>query len=150
MTTESVWDYPRPPRVEKDDRRVVVKLGEVVIADTTGAVRVLETSHPPVFYLPLRDVAAEQLARTERRTFCEFKGVAHYWDVAGVPNVAWGYDDPSPGFEELVDRITFYPGSFDCFVGDDVVTSQEGDFYGGWITPEITGPFKGGPGTLGW
>ncbi len=153
MRVESVWDYPRPPRIESDKRRVVVDHGGVILADTTGSIRVLETSHPPVFYLPLSDVAAQYLQRNQRRTVCEFKGAAHYWDVTvgdPVVNAAWGYDKPFPGYEELRQRIAFYPAFFNCTVAGKPVLAQEGDFYGGWITSEVTGPFKGGAGTLGW
>jgi uncharacterized protein (DUF427 family) len=150
---ESVWDYPRPPRVESDPRRIVVKHGDLILADTTRSVRVLETSHPPAFYLPVEDVAVEHLTRSRYRTFCEYKGAAHYWDVTAgepVPNAAWGYARPSAGYEALAGRLAFYPAPFACTVGGEPVLAQEGGFYGGWITPEITGPFKGDSGTAGW
>ncbi len=152
---ESVWSYPRPPAVEGDDREVVITHGDIEIVRSTSTVRVLETSHPPTFYIPIADVAAGVLQPTSHQTFCEFKGVASYWDVhAGsvvVPRAAWGYQRPSAGYASLVDRVAFYPGRFDLVtVGGERVLAQEGDFYGGWITSEIDGPFKGGPGTLGW
>ena len=153
IATESVWDYPRPPAVVGDSRRIVVRHRSHVLADTNSAVRVLETSHPPTFYLRLQDVSLVWLEPSDHRSVCEFKGVAHYWDLAGDQprrNVAWGYDAPLPGYEELVDRVAFYPSAFECSVDGVAVAAQEGDFYGGWITPELTGPFKGGPGTLGW
>jgi uncharacterized protein (DUF427 family) len=153
--SESVWDYPRPPRVEASARRIRIVCGGVTIVDTTNAIRVLETSHPPVFYVPPADVAPAVLRPIAHRTFCEFKGVASYWDVTAggrhVPAAGWSYPDPSPGYETLRDHLAFYPSKMDaCFVDDEQVTPQEGDFYGGWITSEVTGPFKGGPGTRGW
>lgn len=147
---ESVWDYPRPPRIDRDDRRVLVSHNGHVIAESTRTARVLETSHPPVFYIPPDDVDMEALARNKRTTFCEFKGTATYWDLGGIDSVAWSYESPSPGYEEIRDWLAFYPSKVDCFVGEEQVLPQEGDFYGGWITSEIEGPFKGGPGTWGW
>jgi uncharacterized protein (DUF427 family) len=153
--TESVWDYPRPPRVERSTRRVRVEHCGVIVADTTRGLRVLETSHPPVYYIPPEDVRSELLRPSRRHTFCEFKGQAGYYDleVGGqtVHDAAWYYADPSPGYEAIRDHVAFYPGRVDsCFVDDEQVRAQEGDFYGGWVTTEIVGPFKGGPGTAGW
>lgn len=151
--TESVWDYPRPPEVHPDHRLVRVRRGSHLIAETRRSMRVLETSHPPVFYIPPDDVDLEALSVNDRRTFCEFKGEATYWDLElehPVPSVAWSYPNPSPGFEQITDRLAFYPSKVDCYVGNEKVTAQDGDFYGGWITTEIRGPFKGGPGTWGW
>jgi uncharacterized protein (DUF427 family) len=153
IATESVWDYPRPPRVEADSRRIVVKSGGIVIADSTSTMRILETSHPPAFYLPARDVDMSLLKPGSRHTFCEFKGTASYYDLIEpnrVRQVGWTYLDPSPGYEEIKDMICFYPSKVECYVADERVTPQEGGFYGGWITGEIVGPFKGAPGTLGW
>jgi len=152
---ESVWDYPRPPRVEASQKPVRVEFAGEVIAETTRAYRVLETSHPPVFYIPLEDVRGEFLRPSRRRTYCEFKGEAGYYDlVAGgreVREAAWYYPEPSARYEVLRGHVAFYPGRVDAaWVGDEQVTPQEGDFYGGWITSEIEGPFKGGPGTTGW
>jgi len=152
---ESVWDYPRPPRVELMSERVVVRLGGEVIADTTDAVRVLETSHPPGYYLPISAFAAGVLVPVKGTTFCEFKGQAHYFDVvaggAVASRAAWTYPEPTRGFEALSTRVALYPGQMDsCEIDGERVTSQEGDFYGGWITSSIVGPFKGGPGTTGW
>ena len=147
---ESVWDYPRPPRVEPTARHIVVRHAGQVVVDTRSAVRVLETSHPPVYYVPPADVAVP-VRQTPRRTFCEFKGVATYWDVAGVTDGAWSYEDPAQGYEALRGMLAFYPSRFDeCTVDGERVTPQPGDFYGGWLTSDITGPIKGGPGTLGW
>lgn len=154
---ESVWDYPRPPRLEPSSRRIRVVLGGGVIAETERAHRVLETSHPPVFYIPLDDVSPGALvASGGRGSFCEFKGAAIYHDAVGadgrrVARAAWSYPDPTPGYEAIMDAIAFYPGLMDeCTVDGEVVQAQAGDFYGGWITSEITGPYKGAPGTLGW
>ena len=153
---ERAADYPRPPRVEATDERVRIELGGVVIVDTTSAVRVLETFHPPVYYVP-RAAFADGVLRndTDRRTFCEFKGYATYgslWVGARAAiDAAWWYDDPKPGFEALRDHVAVYPGKVDaCFVDDERVQPQEGGFYGGWITSRVVGPFKGGPGTEGW
>jgi len=152
---ESVWEYPRPPRVEASTRRIRVLVGGVTVADTTRAVRVLETSHPPVYYVPPEDVRGEVLRPTRRKTFCEFKGRASYYDleVGGrvVRDAAWCYPEPPAAFEVLRDRLAFYPGRVDeAYVDEERVAVQEGDFYGGWITADIEGPFKGGPGTQGW
>jgi uncharacterized protein (DUF427 family) len=152
---ESVWDYPRPPRVEASQMLVRVEFAGEVIAETTRAYRVLETSHPPVYYIPPEDVRGEFLRPSRRRTYCEFKGQASYYDlvVAGreVKEVAWYYPEPNARFEAIRDHLAFYPGRVDAaWVGDEQVTPQEGDFYGGWITSDIEGPFKGAPGTGGW
>ena len=152
---ESVWDYPRPPRVEQSTERIVITLGGVTIADTTDAVRVLETSHPPVYYLPRSAFAAGSLEPAEGSSFCEFKGIAGYLTVRGATavaeNAAWFYPRPSPGFEVLADRVAVYPSAMQsCEVDGELVVAQAGDFYGGWITSRVVGPFKGEPGTLGW
>ncbi len=152
---ESVWDYPRPPATDPADRRVRVVFNDTTIADTADAIRVLETSHPPVFYLPPADVATEHLAQTNRTTMCEFKGRAVYFTVTvgdrTATRAAWAYPDPVERYEDLTDHFAFYPSQMDaCFVGDEEVRHQEGDFYGGWITDDVEGPFKGGPGTMGW
>jgi len=152
---ESVWEYPRPPRAEPTGKHVRVVFNGQTIADTHQAIRVLETSHPPVYYIPARDVQMDALTATSRHTFCEFKGSASYWTLTvgdrRLENVAWSYPNPSPGFEAIQDYIAFYPGKMDaCYVDDERVQAQEGDFYGGWITSDIVGPFKGGAGTWGW
>ena len=152
---ESVWDYPRPPRVEPVAQAVRVRFGGRDIVNTTRAVRVLETSHPPVFYVPFEDIESGVLESTDTSTFCEFKGRAAYFTLrvgeAASVDAGWIYPSPSPGFESLADMVAFYPGRVDaCFVGDEQVMAQAGDFYGGWITGSVVGPFKGGPGTFGW
>jgi uncharacterized protein (DUF427 family) len=152
---ESVWDYPRPPAVEPADRRIRVVFHDTTIVDTTDALRVLETSHPPVYYSPPADVATEYLEQEQYATTCEFKGRAVYYTlVVGARSgerAAWQYPAPVERYEALTDHVAFYPSKVDaCYVGDERARSQEGDFYGGWITDEIVGPFKGGPGTTGW
>jgi uncharacterized protein (DUF427 family) len=154
---ESVWAYPRPPRVEPSNKRVRVVLGGAVIADTTRAHRALETSHPPVYYVPLEDVARGSLEPSRGRgSFCEWKGAASYLDVIGgdgrrVERAAWTYADPAPGFEMIRDAVAFYAGPMDeCTLDEELVEAQEGGFYGGWVTSEVVGPFKGGRGTSGW
>ncbi len=152
---ESVWDYPRPPRVEPSNKHVQIIFNGEVIADTRRAKRVLETSHPPVYYIPPEDIKGEYLERTRQRTFCEYKGVAGYCTVRvgeeRVPDAAWFYEAPSPGYEAITDHVAFYPSKMDaCFVDGEQVQAQPGDFYGGWITRDIVGPFKGDEGTWGW
>ena len=152
---ESVWDYPRPPAVEAVSKHVRVVFGGEVVADTNRAVRVLETSHPPSYYIPPEDVNMAFLHPTGRTTMCEFKGRAAYWTVRvggrEATNAGWSYPNPVKGYESLKGHITFYPSRVEaCYVGDERVQAQEGDFYGGWITSDIVGPFKGGAGTWGW
>lgn len=154
--TESVWDYPRPPVVRRTDEHVVLTAGGRVVADTRAAVRVLETSHPPVYYLPASHFAPGALTPSRGTSWCEFKGRAVYHALPGadgavIEQAGWSYPDPSPGYEELRDHVAVYPGRVERITVDgEVVQPQEGDFYGGWITSRVTGPFKGAPGTLGW
>ena len=154
--SESVWEYPRPPRLEASERRVRVVHRGVTFADTTRAVRILETSHPPVYYLPPEDIRMEYVrASRQRGSFCEFKGVASYWDVvvgdAVSAGAAWSYAKPAGAYAGLKDHLAFYASRVDeCWVDGERVAAQAGDFYGGWITSDVTGPFKGEPGTLGW
>ena len=152
---ESVWDYPRPPRVEPSVEHVVVRFDGAVIAETHASFRVLETSHPPTYYIPVSAFLPGVLQPGRERSVCEFKGVARYFDVVGAstrsPATAWDYPDPQPGFTQLRDHVAVYPARMDeCTVDGEVVVRQDGDFYGGWITARVTGPFKGAPGTLGW
>jgi uncharacterized protein (DUF427 family) len=152
---ESAWDYPRPPRVEPSPERVEVWLGGVRIADTSRSVRVLETSHPPTYYLP-RDAFTEgSLVPAGGSTWCEWKGEATWFDVRGgrrtAPRAAWTYPAPRAGYESLRGRVALMPGLVDrCVVDGETVLPQEGGFYGGWITSRVVGPFKGAPGTRGW
>jgi uncharacterized protein (DUF427 family) len=150
---ESVWDYPRPPRMEPDGRRILVRHGELVLADSRRSYRVLETSHPPVFYVPPEAVRTDRLTRSSIRTMCEFKGVAHYWDLRGastIPQVAWSYPTPLPGYEDIAGWFAFYADRVECFVDRERARPQASGFYGGWITSEIVGPFKGHPGSQAW
>jgi len=150
-----VWDYPRPPRVEPTSERVVVELGGTVLVDTSGALRVLETSHPPVYYLPRAAFPDGALEPVEGRSWCEFKGTARYLDVVTdgtrAPRAGWYYPEPSPGFEALSDHVALYPALMGrVSVAGETVRPQEGGFYGGWITDRVVGPFKGPAGTRGW
>ncbi|MFD3447064.1 DUF427 domain-containing protein [Microbacteriaceae bacterium 4G12] len=152
---ESVWDYPRPPRVEETTERVVVRLGGEVVVDTRSALRVLETSHPPAYYLPISAFAPGSLVSAAGSSMCEYKGRAAYFDVraggAVAERAAWIYRSPLPGYEALADHVSLYPAAMDsCEVNGERVVPQEGTFYGGWITSRVVGPFKGSPGTLGW
>ncbi|WP_299415791.1 DUF427 domain-containing protein [Acaryochloris sp. IP29b_bin.148] len=152
---ESVWDYPRPPRLEDSPKQIQVTFNGVILADTHHAKRVLETSHPPVYYIPPTDIQMAYLQQTRRSTFCEWKGSASYYTVTvgdrTEENVAWFYTNPTPRFADLKDYVAFYPSRMDrCTVDGEVVQAQSGDFYGGWVTQDIVGPFKGGAGTWGW
>lgn len=152
---ESVWDYPRPPRVEATTKRLRAIFNGIVLFDTQRAFRVLETSHPPNYYIPQEDIQMQYLSPTDRHTVCEFKGQASYWTIQigdkRAENVAWGYLRPARGYEAIRGMIAVYPGRMDaCYVDEEQVTPQPGDFYGGWITSDIVGPFKGGPGTMFW
>jgi len=152
---ENVWDYPRPPALEPVGKRIRIVFGGAVIADTTAAYRVLETSHPPVCYLPRAAFAEGVLAPAPGRSFCEWKGEAEYWTIRAGGKVAeraaWSYPAPTPPFAAIRDHLAVYAGKMEqCFVGDEAVTPQPGGFYGGWITSDLQGPFKGGPGSMGW
>lgn len=152
---ESAWDYPRPPRLEPVTARLRVVLGGITIAETTRGHRVLETSHPPNYYFPLDDVLPGALVPAGGSSFCEWKGRARYYDVVGgglvAERAAWAYDEPSAAFAPIATHVAFYAGPMDaCFVADERVIPQAGGFYGGWITSNVVGPFKGDPGTRGW
>lgn len=152
---ESVWDYPRPPRLERTAKRLEIWLGGEKIADTTDSFRVLETSHPPTYYLPPTAFRPGVLERAAGRSVCEWKGAATYWTLSAggkrAAQAAWSYEDPTPAFRDLAGFIAVYAGRMDeCRVDGVRVTPQPGGFYGGWVTPDITGPFKGEPGTMGW
>ena len=152
---ESVWDYPRPPALERTSRRIRVRVGGKWLVDSTNAWRVLETSHPPVYYVPRQDVAMGLLEPAEGASFCEWKGRAVYWDavVEGQrrPRVAWSYPEPTPGFEPIRDHLAFYlPALDEGWVDGERARPQPGNFYGGWVTPDLAGPFKGEAGSAGW
>jgi uncharacterized protein (DUF427 family) len=153
---ERVTDYPRPPAVDRCSRRVRLELGGEVLAESDRALRVLETHHPPTIYLPPEDVRGNLLVQSAARaTMCEFKGAARYLDavVAGrrLRAVGCSYPDPVPAYQALRDHVAFFPGRVDAaWLGDERVEAQAGDFYGGWITADLEGPFKGAPGTLSW
>ena len=152
---ESVWDYPRPPRVEDVSKHIQVIFNGTVIANTHRARRVLETSHPPVYYLPPNDIKMVHLKPAPHSSWCEWKGWATYYTIVvedkQADNAAWAYLQPTPGFELITGYVAFYPHLMDaCFVHGELVQPQPGGFYGGWITRDIVGPFKGEPGTMGW
>ena len=152
---ESVWDYPRPPRLERVQKRVRVIFAGVTLADTEDAWRICETASPPTYYVPLQDVTMEHLMPTRRRSLCEWKGQAVYFTLEAngrsAPDAVWSYPEPWPGFEPIAGHLAFMAGAMDaCYVDDDQVRPQPGGFYGGWITPELVGPFKGEPGTGHW
>lgn len=150
----SVWDFPRPPKLAFDTREVVVGWGEIEVARTCRAVLVLETAHPPTYYLPWADVARALLQPAAGGSVCEWKGPAKYWTLVGgshhLPKVAWSYPNPMAGAEPIADCVAFYAEPLQCTVGGQAVRPQPGGFYGGWITPELVGPFKGVAGSSGW
>ena len=152
---ESVWDYPRPPRLESTPKRIRILFNGITLVDTNQAKRVLETSHPPVYYVPPEAVQQQYLQPTPRASYCEWKGQAQYFNVTvgdrQVVNAVWSYPTPTARFATIKDYLAFYPSLMDaCYVDDEQVQAQAGDFYGGWITSNIVGPFKGGAGTWGW
>lgn len=152
---ESVWDYPRPPRVESSSERIRVTMGGITIADSVATFRVLETSHPPVYYIPPFDVETDFLVLTPGSSFCEWKGRAQYYSLVvpgkTVDKAAWFYANPTARFTCIEGHLAFYPSKVDaCYVQDELVRAQEGDFYGGWVTSKVVGPFKGAPGTASW
>jgi uncharacterized protein (DUF427 family) len=152
---ESVWDYPRPPHLESTPKRLQVVFNGVTLADSSRGYRVLETSHPPVYYIPPEDIQMQYLQATPKQSFCEWKGVAGYYTIVvgdkQAANAAWYYPSPSDRFAPIQDYVSFYASRMDvCSVDGEIVAAQAGDFYGGWITADIVGPFKGGLGTWGW
>jgi uncharacterized protein (DUF427 family) len=151
---ESVWDYPRPPKVVPCERRVRVLHGGVTVAESDRALRVLETASPPTIYIPPQGVRTELLQPTEGHTVCEWKGDASYFDVVSedgrAERAAWTYRDPKQPYAELRDHLAFYAGRVECYLDDERVRPQPGEFYGGWVTEEIEGPLKGEPGSEGW
>lgn len=152
---ESVWDYPRPPRIEATSSRVEVVLGGETVARTTRALRVLETSHPPTYYIPMADFVDGSLVPADGGSFCEWKGTAAYFDVHGggvvAQRAAWHYPHPTAAFGQIAGHVAVYPAAMDrCVVDGEVARPQPGGFYGGWVTSRVVGPFKGGPGTRLW
>jgi uncharacterized protein (DUF427 family) len=152
---ENVWDYPRPPALEPVTKSLKIIFGGITIAQTNAGYRVLENSHPPVYYLPPDAFRPGTLLPAPGGSFCEWKGRAVYWTVTAdgktAPAAGWSYPDPTPKFLPIRNYIAVYAGKMDaCFVGDEQVTPQPGGFYGGWITGDLVGPFKGGPGSMGW
>jgi len=152
---ESVWDYPRPPRLEETAKHIQIIFNGITIADTHQAKRVLETSHPPVYYIPLEDIKQEHLVKSARSTYCEWKGHGAYYSlVVGdkrLDDVAWYYPEPTPAFAAIANHVAFYPAPMDaCYVDGEKVEPQPGNFYGGWVTSDIVGPFKGTLGSWGW
>ncbi|MEP6506030.1 MAG: DUF427 domain-containing protein [Betaproteobacteria bacterium] len=150
----SVWDFPRPPRLATDAREVVIRWGGVEVARSVRTIRALETAHPPTFYIPRADIAPGVLEPAEGTSLCEWKGPARYWTLVDgtrtLARVAWSYPKPLPGSEAIADCVAFYCHALDCTVDGHAVAPQPGGFYGGWITPELVGPFKGEPGSEGW
>jgi uncharacterized protein (DUF427 family) len=150
----SVWDFPRPPRLAPESREVRIVWGDVPVACSTRTLRVLETAHPPTYYIPWEDVARELLHSAPGSSFCEWKGPARYWSLADgdnrLPSHAWSYPQPMAGAEGLAGRVAFYARGLTCSVGGLPATPQPGGFYGGWVTPDLSGPFKGEPGSEGW
>jgi len=152
---ESVWDYPRPPKLEPTIKQISIYFNDALIADTKRAWRVLETSHPPVYYIPPEDIRSEYLVSAQGGSWCEWKGRAAYFDIMvgekTTSRTAWSYPQPTLSFAPIKDHVAFYAGLMDrCLVDGEEVTPQPGGFYGGWITKDIVGPFKGEPGTSGW
>jgi uncharacterized protein (DUF427 family) len=150
----SVWDFPRPPRLAPEPRELRIEWGKVIVACSTSALRVLETGHPPTYYIPWSDVARHLLQPADGASFCEWKGPAHYWSLVNgdrrLPSHAWSYPHPLPCAEALADRVAFYARDLTCTVGGLPVKPQPGGFYGGWVTPDLAGPFKGETGSEGW
>jgi len=152
---ESVWSYPRPAIAQRTSSLIVIEHRGLIVAKTNNAVRVLETSHPPNYYIPPSNISPNVLRPSAGRSFCEWKGMAQYWDVVidghVLPQAGWSYPNPTSSFTVLRDHVAFYAGLFDrCTVDGETVIPQNGGFYGGWITSAVAGPFKGGPGTHGW
>ena len=155
MCIRDRWDYPRPPTLERVTETVRIQFDGRQIVESTNALRILETSHPPTIYIPPDDFVAGVLQSSAKQTFCEWKGVASYFDIVGearqLQSAAWYYAKPHSRYAELANFVSVYPSQMDaCYLNEELVQSQAGDFYGGWITKKIVGPFKGGAGTHGW
>ena len=151
---ESVWDYPRPPRIVRDHRHVIVRANGQIIADSQSTYRVLETASPPTFYIPPSNVDNSVLLPSTKSSLCEWKGRAQYWSIKMdglvLEDVAWSYMNPFPGFEVIAGYIAFYPNRVDCYVNEELAQPQPGGLYGGWVTQDIVGPYKGEPDTGSW
>lgn len=151
---ESVWDYPRPPAIDPNKRNVIVSFDQIVVAESINTIRILETASPPVFYIPQDDIDINLLGEKSGSSICEWKGAAVYWDVIvnseRIFNAGWSYPRPFPGYEQIANYIAFYPSKLDCFVDGEKVRPQPGEFYGGWVTSDIAGPFKGERGSEWW
>ena len=152
---ESVWNYPRPPRIEPISDILIIENNQVEIVNSQNALKVMETASPPTYYIPTADIKIEYFQKNSKSSYCEWKGKASYYDFLSdgtiIQSVGWYYNKPKSKYASLKDHVAFYASKFDqCTVGEMKVTSQKGDFYGGWITDNIVGPFKGDPGTLGW
>ncbi|MEL6440070.1 MAG: DUF427 domain-containing protein [Cyanobacteria bacterium J06621_8] len=152
---ESVWDYPRPAILQDTDKLLKVICSGIVLAETKGGKRVLETSHPPTYYFPAEDIKLEHLIANSKQTVCEWKGICQYYDISigdkYIKDASWRYFQPTANFELIQTYYGFVPSLMDaCYVNDELATPQAGNFYTGWITADIVGPFKGGPGTWGW
>ncbi|MTI22549.1 DUF427 domain-containing protein [Fulvivirga sp. RKSG066] len=152
---ESVWDYPRPPKLEKFNKHIEIFFNGQRIVSTNKAYRVLETSHPPVYYMPMLDIEQQYLVASDRTTYCEWKGEGSYYHVSVkdkmAEDAAWYYNNPTPRFKEIKGYVAFYAHKMDkCLIDGEVVEPQPGNFYGGWVTKDIVGPFKGIEGSYGW
>ena len=151
---ESVWDYPRPPELRASNRHVLVRYGDFILADSMSTIRILETASPPTYYIPAVDVHSEYLVAAAGSSFCEWKGAARYWSLQtgtlSAPEIAWSYPDPTVRFRTIAGYFSFYPGKVACYVNEERVRPQRGGFYGGWVTRDIAGPYKGEPGTSHW
>jgi len=149
---ESVWDYPRPPLIVNCHMLIEVKSGEQTIARSHNAKRILETASPPAVYIPPDDIDFAQLVATNDSSYCEWKGTASYWNLLGDDRlpVGWSYPHPTAAFAEIRDWLSFYPARVECLIDGERARPQEGGFYGGWVTANIVGPWKGSPGSGNW
>ena len=151
---ESVWDYPRPPKIEIDRRLIIVSVNGKIIAESHSTLRLVETASPPTFYIPPKDIDKTLLTQGSRSSLCEWKGIAQYWNVnvnnLAIENAAWHYLNPYPEFAAITGYLSFYPHQLSCYIDGELVRPQPGKLYGGWITNEILGPFKGNSGTENW
>ncbi len=151
---ESVWDYPRPPVIRADAREVVVRVDGIEIVRTRRALRLLETASPPGFYLPFEDCLRDAFIPAAGSSHCEWKGSAQYWTITAggvrLPRAAWSYEDPARPFSALRGHVAIYATHAECLVDGERVRPQDGGFYGGWVTDDIAGPWKGATGTGGW